>query len=84
VRNVGYVFSERGGVDCVSEREERRQPLERFVVEAIEVSEVARLVDLVNVCLLRGELDVFEDLGPDFAQESVVDKGGDNAVLVTV
>lgn len=51
-------------------------------MEAIEVSQVARLVDLVNVRLLRGELDVVANLVADVAQQLVVDEVLDNGMLV--
>lgn len=51
-------------------------------MEAIEVSQVARLVDLVNVRLLRGELDVVANLVADVAQQLVVDEVLDDGMFV--
>ncbi|PKS07905.1 hypothetical protein jhhlp_006513 [Lomentospora prolificans] len=81
-RNMGDVVAEGLGVDCVAEGEEGRQLGQGFVVEAVEVGEVAGLVDLVDVGLLGGEGDVVADLGAHVAQQGVVDELVDDGVLV--
>ena len=69
-------------VDGVAKGEEGRELGESFVVEAVEVRKVAALVNLVDVCLLGGEVDVLLDLFADPAQKSVVDQARDDAVFV--
>ena len=53
-------------------------------MKAIEVREIARLVDLVYVCLLRREVDVLANLVANIAEEGIVDEILDYCVLVTV
>lgn len=79
---MGDVVAESLGVDCVAERQQARELGEGVIVEAVEVGEVARLVDLVNVGFLGGEGDVFANLVADGAQEGVVDEAVDDGVLV--
>jgi hypothetical protein len=79
---VGDVVAEGLRVEGVAQGEERGQLGQGVIVEAVQVREVAALVDLVDVGLLGGEVDVGLDLGADVAQEGVVDQAGDDAVLV--
>jgi hypothetical protein len=53
-------------------------------MEAIEVRKIARLVNLVDVCLLGREVDVFADLVADIAEECIVDEILDYGVLVAM
>lgn len=69
-------------VQRITQGEQRGQALECRVVEAIEVGEIARLVDLVDVRLLGGEVDVLADFVADIAQQRVVDELLDDGVLV--
>lgn len=83
VRNCGYVFAKSGGVHGIAQRDEGRQLSERRLIEAIEIGEVARLVDFVNICFLWGEGNILLDLAADIAEEGGVDEILDYAVLVT-
>ncbi len=69
-------------VEAVAQGEQRRELRQGVIVEAVEIRKVAALVDLVDVGLLGGEVDVGLDLGADLAQEVVVDEIRDDAVLV--
>jgi hypothetical protein len=51
-------------------------------VKAIEVREIARLVNLVYICLLRREVDVLANLVANIAEEGIVDEILDYGVLV--
>jgi hypothetical protein len=53
-------------------------------VEAIEIGEIARLMDLVDICLLWREVDVFADFVADIAEELIVDEILDYGVLVAM
>jgi hypothetical protein len=53
-------------------------------VEAIEVCEVAGLVNLVDVCLFGCEMDVLADFVTDIAEECIVDEVVDYGVLVAI
>jgi hypothetical protein len=53
-------------------------------VEAIEVCEVAGLVNLVDVCLFGREMDVLADFVADIAEECIVDEVVDYGVLVAI
>jgi len=80
--NGGDVVAEDLGVDGVAQGKQRGELGQGGVVEAVEVGEVARLVDLVDVGLLGGELDVAADLVADGAQQRVVDELVDDGMLV--
>jgi hypothetical protein len=53
-------------------------------VETIEVCEIARLVDFVDVCLFGREMDVLADFVADIAEERIVDEIVDYGVLVAM
>jgi hypothetical protein len=53
-------------------------------VEAIEVGEIARLVDLVDVCFFGREMDVLADFVSNIAEERIVDEIVDYGVLVAM
>ncbi len=46
------------------------------VVKAIEIGEVPRLVDFVDIRLLGGEVHIVTDLGADVAERGIVLTGG--------
>lgn len=78
----GDVLAEYLGVEAVAEGEEGGEQLEMVVGEAIEVREVARLVDLVDVGLLGSEREVLLDLCANFAEELRLKKVMDDAVFI--
>ena len=53
-------------------------------MEAIEVCKIARLVNLVNICLFGGEMNVLADFVADIAEERIVDEIVDYGVLVAM
>jgi len=62
---MGDIITESLGVHSVSEGKEGWQLREGFIVESVEVGKVTGLVDLVDVCLFRCELDIVSNLLAD-------------------
>jgi len=63
------VFAEGGGVERITKGKEGRQTAQRGIVKAIEICEIARLEDLVDVGLFGREGEVFLDLFADIAEK---------------
>ena len=78
------ILAKRRRVQRVAEGEQGRQALERTVMETIEVCEIARLVDFVDVCLFGREMDVLANFVADIAEEGIVDEVVDYGVLVAL
>jgi hypothetical protein len=53
-------------------------------VQTVEVREIARLVDLVDVCLFGREVDVFADFIADIAEQRIVDEVLDYGMFVAI
>ena len=77
------VLPEGGRVKCIAEFEEGGETRERGIVEAVEVSEIAGLVDLVDICLLGREVEMFLDFLADACEEGWVYETLDDTVLVS-
>lgn len=80
--DAGHVVSESLRVDGIAEGKQRGQLGKRLVVEAIQVGQVTRLVDLVDIGLLRGELYVFADFVSNRPEELVVDELMDDGMFI--
>lgn len=78
------ILAKRRRVQRVAEGEQGRQALERTVMETIEVCEIARLVDFVDVCLFGREMDVLANFVADIAEERIVDEIVNYGVLVAM
>lgn len=76
------VLAERRRIERIAQCEQRGQALERRVVEAIEIGQVAGLVDFVDIGLLWREGNVLADFIADIAEKFVVDEILDDCVFV--
>lgn len=83
-RDAAQVLPESARIQRIPELEQARQPLQSAVVEAIQIGQVARLVDLIDVGLLGREVDVLPDLIADVAEKLVIDEVLDDSVLVAM
>lgn len=81
-RHGAQVFSKGTRVQRIAKFQEGRKRFERGLVETIEIREITRLVDLVDIGLLGGEVEVLADLVADGAEECWLDEGLDNAMCV--